>query len=193
MKTGYGTKRDPPGIGEGPEQSIDLMKPEIKEREKGGVEMKERRLIQKVFAMLPGLILATLTMFAFALSQEAQAATSGGATIYNTVKVTYQSGTGPVLFAAANVSVTVATVPTAPTVTNPSGLAVIAGGTATYNYIVKSNSNGLDTYTTSALTNTPTGVTAASAPSVTANVQLWGGIALGSPANDTITVQIGRA
>src|SRR6266545_739872 len=164
MKTGYGTKRDPPGIGEGPEQSIDLMKPEIKEREKGGVEMKERRLIQKVFAMLPGLILATLTMFAFALSQEAQAATSGGATIYNTVKVTY-----------------------------PSGLAVIAGGTATYNYIVKSNSNGLDTYTTSALTNTPTGVTAASAPSVTANVQLWGGIALGSPANDTITVQIGRA
>lgn len=129
-------------------------------------------------------------LIGFGLPGKASAATSGGATIYNTVKVTYSSGTGPTLFASANTSVTVNTVPAVPTVTNPAGVTVIAGGTATYNYVVKSNSNGLDTYTTSALTNAPTGVAAATAPSVTANVSLWGGIALGSGAG-IITVPFG--
>lgn len=120
----------------------------------------------------------------------AQASTSGGATIYNTVKVTYQSGTGPVRFTSANVSVTVTTIPAAPTVTNPSPQTVIAGGTPIYNYIVKSNANGLDTYTTSALADAPTNVAAATAESVTGSVQLWAGIVLGS-GNGTITVPFG--
>jgi uncharacterized repeat protein (TIGR01451 family) len=134
--------------------------------------------------------LALLAFLAFAHPQAAQAATSGGATIYNTVKVTYQSGTNT-LFATANVSVTVNTVAALPTVTNPSGQTVVAGAPVTYNYVVKSNSNGVDTYTTSALANAPTNISAATATSVTASVKLWGGIALGSPANNTITVPFG--
>jgi large repetitive protein len=133
--------------------------------------------------------LALLTFVAFAQPHSAQAATSGGATIYNTVKVTYQSGT-TTLFATANVSVSVNTVAALPTITNPTGQTVAAGVPVTYNYVVKSNSNGLDTYTTSALANAPTNISAATATSVTASVQLWGGIALGSGAG-TITVPFG--
>ena len=117
--------------------------------------------------------LALLAFLAFAQPQAAQAATSGGATIYNTVKVTYQSGT-TTLFATANVSVTVNTVAALPTVTNPANQTVAAGAPVTYNYIVKSNSNGLDTYTTSALANTPTNISAATATSVTASVPALG-------------------
>src|SRR6185369_9093060 len=98
--------------------------------------------------------LALLAVLVFAKPQAALAATSGGATIYNTVKVTYQSGTNT-LFATANVSVTVNTVAALPTVTNPADQTVVAGATATYIYILKSNSNGIDTYTTSGLANTP--------------------------------------
>jgi len=79
-----------------------------------------------------------------------------------------------------------------PDVVNPLGQTVVAGGTATYDYILKSNSNGPDTYTTSALVNTPdANIGAATAPFVTASVALWGGIALGSPAADQITVPFG--
>ncbi|MBK5276638.1 MAG: DUF11 domain-containing protein [Desulfuromonadales bacterium] len=131
--------------------------------------------------------LALLACLTFALPQAAQAAgTSGNATIYNTVKVTYQSGTNT-LFATANVSVTVNTVTVLPTITVPTGQTVAAGASVTYDYILKSNANGLDTYTTSALSNAPTSISAATATSVTASVQLWGGIALGSGAG-TITV-----
>ena len=132
---------------------------------------------------------ALLAFLAFALPPAAQAATSGGATIYNTVKVTYLSGS-TALFATANVSVTVNTVAALPTVTNPVNQTVLAGALVTYNYKLKSNSNGPDTYTTSALVDTPTGVSAVTGPSVTASVTLWGGIALGSGAG-TITVPFG--
>ncbi len=134
-------------------------------------------------------VMAVLLVFHF--PQGAQAAgTSGGATIYNSVKVTYSSGTSNNLFASASVSVTVNTVPAVPTVTNPAGQTVAAGTNVAYDYVVKSNSNGPDTYTTSALTNPANNVSAASATSVTASVQLWGGIALGSGAG-TITVPYG--
>jgi uncharacterized repeat protein (TIGR01451 family) len=138
------------------------------------------------------MIIGSMALLAFlvvARTQPAQAATSGGATIYNTVKVTYQSGT-TTLFATANVSVTVNTVAALPTVTNPIDQTVAAGAPVTYTYIVKSNSNGVDTYTTSALANSPTNISAATATSVTASVSLWGGIALGSGAG-TITVPFG--
>jgi uncharacterized repeat protein (TIGR01451 family) len=130
-----------------------------------------------------------LALLAFVLPQAAQAATSGGAKIYNTVKVTYMAGT-TALFASANVSVTVNTVAALPTVTNPANQTVLAGALVTYNYKLKSNSNGSDTYTTSALVDTPTGVSAVTGPSVTVSVTLWGGIALGSGAG-TITIPNG--
>ena len=132
---------------------------------------------------------ALLALLAFVLPQAAQAATSGGAKIYNSVKVTYMSGTTP-LFASANVSVTVNTVAALPTVTNPTGITTVAGALVTYNFRVKSNSNGSDTYTTSALVDAATGISAATGPSVTASVTLWGGIALGSGAG-TITIPNG--
>jgi uncharacterized repeat protein (TIGR01451 family) len=132
---------------------------------------------------------ALLALLAFVLPQAAQAATSGGAKIYNSVKVTYMSGTTP-LFASANVSVTVNTVAALPTVTNPTGITTVAGALVTYNFRVKSNSNGSDTYTTSALVDAATGISAATGPSVTASVTLWGGIALGSGVG-TITIPNG--
>jgi uncharacterized repeat protein (TIGR01451 family) len=134
-------------------------------------------------------VMVLAALLALAMPRGAQAATSGGATIYNTVKVTYQSGTTS-LFATANVSVSVNTLAALPTITNPAGQTVAAGAPVTYNYIVKSNSNGVDTYTTSALTNTPTNISGATSTSVTVSVQLWGGIALGSGAG-TITVPFG--
>ena len=130
-----------------------------------------------------------LVLLAFILPQTAQSSTSGGATIYNMVKVTYLLGSTP-FFSTAHVSVTVNTVAALPTVTNPLGQTTVASALVTYNYILKSNSNGLDTYTTSALVNTPTGISAVTGPSVTASVSLWGGIALGSGAG-TITVPFG--
>jgi uncharacterized repeat protein (TIGR01451 family) len=149
------------------------------------------RFISIRLAVLRALVgsFALLAFLAFALPPAAQAATSGGATIYNTVKVTYLSGS-TALFATANVSVTVNTVAALPTVTNPVNQTVLAGALVTYNYKLKSNSNGPDTYTTSALVDTPTGVSAVTGPSVTASVTLWGGIALGSGAG-TITVPFG--
>jgi uncharacterized repeat protein (TIGR01451 family) len=133
--------------------------------------------------------LALLAFLAFAQPQAAQAATSGGATIYNTVKVTYLSGSTS-LSATANVSVSVNTVAALPTVTNPANQTTVAGALVTYSYTIRSNSNGPDTYSTSLLANVATNVTAATGPSVTASVPLWGGIALGSGPG-TITVPFG--
>jgi uncharacterized repeat protein (TIGR01451 family) len=133
---------------------------------------------------------AVLALLAFALPQAAQARTSGGATIYNTVKVNYTSGT-TTLFATANCSVTVNTVGAQPTVTNPVGQTTVAGGAVTYVYKVASNSNGYDTYNTSVLTNTATNVGAATATSVTASVNLWGGITVGASGAGTIQVPFG--
>jgi uncharacterized repeat protein (TIGR01451 family) len=134
--------------------------------------------------------LALLAFLAFAQPQAAQAAgTSGGATIYNTVKVTYLSGITS-LYATANVSVTVNTVAALPTVTNPANQTTVAGALITYNYTIRSNSNGVDSYATSALVNTPTNINGPTGPSVTPSIQLWGGIALGS-GTGTITVPNG--
>jgi len=133
---------------------------------------------------------AVLALLVLVLPQAAQARTSGGATIYNTVMVNYTSGT-TVLFATANCSVTVNTVGAQPTVTNPTGQTTVAGGTVTYVYKVASNSNGYDTYSTSVLTNTPANVGAATSTSVTASVNLWGGITVGASGAGTIQVPFG--
>jgi uncharacterized repeat protein (TIGR01451 family) len=150
----------------------------------------ERASKSTAFARLFAAGLVLLAVVAV-VTPSAQAATSGGATIYNTVKVTYQSGSGPVRFATANFSVTVNAVGAAATVTSPAGQTVAAGGTANYTYSVKSNSNGLDTYTTAALTNTPTGVAPATASSITPSIQLWGGITTAASGAGTVTVPFG--
>jgi uncharacterized repeat protein (TIGR01451 family) len=151
----------------------------------------KKRFISIRLAVLKALVgsFMLLALLAFALPQAAQAATSGGAIIYNTVKVTYMSGTAT-FSANAHVSVTVNTVAALPTVTNPVNQTTVAGALVTYNFRVKSNSNGSDTYTTSALVDTPTGINGPTGPSVTASVTLWGGIALGSGAG-TITIPNG--
>jgi uncharacterized repeat protein (TIGR01451 family) len=135
------------------------------------------------------LILVLLMVTGFIQPQQAHASTSGNAKIYNTVKVTYLSGS-TALFATANVSVTVNTVAAPPTIINPANQTTVAGALVTYTYIIRSNSNGVDTYTTSGLITTPTSISAATGPSVTPTVQLWGGIALGSGTN-TVTVPFG--
>jgi hypothetical protein len=145
-----------------------------------GASSKALRAIAFSFALLA---------IAFVRSQSAQAAISGGTTIYNTVKVTYLYGS-TTLFSTTSVSVTVNTIAALPTVTNPLGETVAPGGSVTYTYILKSNSNGLDTYTASGPTNAATGVSAATATTSPGSVTLWGGIALGSGA-DTITVPFG--
>lgn len=135
--------------------------------------------------------LALAVLFAFGAPQAALAAgTSGGATIYNTVKVTYVSGS-LTAFATANSTLTVNTLAAAPSVTVPTNQSGVSSDTFTYQYALKSNANGPDTYTTSNLLNTANGVGAATSPSITASVALWGGIALGSPADGTITVPFG--
>jgi len=55
---------------------------------------------------------------------------------------------------------------------------------------LKSNSNGPETFTTSALANTPANIPAATGTSVAASVALWGGITVGSAAG-TISVPYG--
>jgi uncharacterized repeat protein (TIGR01451 family) len=139
-------------------------------------------------------VITLAALIAFALPQGAQAATSGGATIYNTAKVSYTSGS-TTTFSAASVSLTVNTVGAAPTFMNPAGQTVAAGAAVTYLFGVKSNSNGPDTYTPSALTNTATGVGAASGASLAPlpNFTLWGGITVGASGAGTITVPFGTA
>jgi large repetitive protein len=133
---------------------------------------------------------ALLALLSFVLPQAAQARTSGGATIYNTVKVTYMSGT-TTTFATADVSVTVNTVGAAVTVVNPADHSVNAGGSWTYDYKVISNSNGYDTYTTSARSDTPAGVSAGTYSPLTATVNLWGGIITAASGAGTITIPFG--
>ena len=139
-------------------------------------------------------VITLAALIAFALPQGAQAATSSGATIYNTAKVSYTSGS-TTTFSAASVSLTVNTVGAAPTFMNPAGQTVAAGAAVTYLFGVKSNSNGPDTYTPSALTNTATGVGAASGASLAPlpNFTLWGGITVGASGAGAITVPFGTA
>jgi len=150
-----------------------------------------KRLLSSPHQLFKALASVALTFLAMTMLHPATASanTSGGATIYNTVKVNYTSGS-TTLFATANVSVTVATVATNPTVTNPADQTVTSGTAVSYNYELKSNSNGPETFTTAALTNTPANIPAATGTSVTASVSLWGGITVGSAAG-TISIPYG--
>ena len=142
---------------------------------------------------------ALLALLSFVLPQVAQAAvgTSGGATIYNTVKVTYTSGT-TTLHTSSNISLTVSTVATYPTLTpSPTSQTVSAGNGAqviNYTYTVLSGSNGPDTYTASGLTNAPANISAATSDSITtSSVHLWAGTVIGSSGITSITVPYNTA
>ncbi len=106
------------------------------------------------------------------------AATSGNATIYNEATVSYTSG-GTTLTASANVSVTVITLAANPTVTVDSvAQTVAAGANAVYNYTLRSNANGVDTYNLSLASVDAT--VSASTDTIAASTSLWGGIVISS-------------
>lgn len=108
------------------------------------------------------------------------AATSGNATIFNEATVSYTSG-GSTLTASADVSVTVITLAANPTVTvDTTTNTVNPGANAVYNYTLRSNANGVDTYNLS-LASADSNVTA-SGDTIAASVGLWGGIVLSSGA-----------
>ena len=109
-----------------------------------------------------------------------QAATSGNATIFNEATVSYTSGTST-LTASADVSVTVITLAANPTVTvDTTAQTVAAGANAVYNYTLRSNANGVDTYNLS-LASVDANVSA-STDTIAASTTLWGGIVLSSGA-----------
>ncbi len=125
--------------------------------------------------------LALVVLFAFGTPQTAQASTSANATIFNQVEVSYTSGT-TTLTAQADFTVTVATLPAAPTVyVDTTAQTTTAGGTVTYTYTVRSNSNGPDTYTAAAPNSVDASISASTDTTPTP-VTLWGGIVLGSGA-----------
>ena len=118
---------------------------------------------------------------------QAAQATDGGATIYNTVKVTYQSGT-TTLFATANVSVTAAT-PCGTADGDQPGQPDRRRRRPRHLQLYRPSPEemGLDTYTTSVLANA---ATEARPPPRPADAFSLGGIALGSGAGN-ITVPFG--
>ena len=158
------------------------------------------------------LIAGTFTLaalLAFASPQGAQAATSGNATIFNEVTVSYGSGSAS-FTDKADFTVTVNTVATAPTVYVDTTLqTTTAGTTVNYVYTVRSNSNGFDTYTIT----TPVTSANGSISDPTNNLNftsrdLWAGIVLSSGAgtinlpggttfglsdNDTVELMVGGA
>lgn len=129
-----------------------------------------------------GRIAATiLLMMSFGVAPPlVHAATSGNTTIFNEATVTYTSG-GSTLTASDDESVTVLTLAANPTVTvNTTAQTVNAGANAVYNYTLRSNANGIDTYNLS-LASVDANVSA-SGDAIAASSTLWGGIVLSSAA-----------
>jgi uncharacterized repeat protein (TIGR01451 family) len=125
--------------------------------------------------------LALMVLVAFGAPLAAQASTSANATIFNEVTVSYQSGT-TILTAMDDVSVTVATLAAAPTVTvDTTAQTTTAGSNVDYVYTVRSNSNGPDTYTTTSVDSTDTDISLPTNSDPGA-VTLWGGIVLSAGA-----------
>jgi len=131
--------------------------------------------------------LALLAITSILLPAAAQAATSGNATIFNQATVTYDFLTQVGVTASGNVSVAVLTLAAAPTVTvDTAAQDTIQGGSVSYVYTVKANSNGPDTYTlTTPVTSTDTASAFLSSSTNTPSVNsltLFGGIVVSSGA-----------
>lgn len=114
-------------------------------------------------------------------------ATSGNATIYNESTVSYTSGTST-LTATADVSVTVITLAANPTVTvDSTAQTVAAGANAVYNYTLRSNANGIDTYNLT-MASVDANVSASTDGGFPTTSTLWGGNVIDSPAANTVRV-----
>jgi hypothetical protein len=166
---------------------------------KGENTMKTKQVTKRSYIKAAVMVMSLLGLVAVATPQKALAAyTSGNATIHNAVTVVYTAGS-VTKYVTERVNITVTTLAAAPTVTVPTGLSVYAGANASYTggsaYIVRSNSNGNDTYTVSSLLeNILTGsVSAATAVSNTPNVTLWGGyiVGVGGAASNIIKIPAG--
>lgn len=162
-------------------------------KHKREVQMKTHETnIMKTFKSISskglfGRIAATvLLMLSFGVAPPlAHAAVSGNATIFNEATVSYVSA-AITYTASADVSVTVSTLAANPTVTvDSTAQTVAATANAVYNYTLRSNANGIDTYTLS-LASVDAGVSA-STDVIAASSTLWGGVVLSSAAG-TINV-----
>jgi uncharacterized repeat protein (TIGR01451 family) len=126
--------------------------------------------------------LALLAISSILLPQGAQAAVSAGASIFNEASVVYDFLATPgISQTSTGVSVTVATLAAAPTVTvTPLIQTTIEGGNINYVYTIRSNSNGPDTYTETLITTTDSAEIDSASPSIenfpTPSITLWGGI-----------------
>ena len=142
--------------------------------------------------------LASLGMLAgLALLQpaETQAAVSGGATIFNEATVTYSTPTIPSTTAKGSTTVLVATKASSPFVTvTPTAQTTGENTTVNYTYNIINQSNGTNNLTiTNPLTSTDNLVNAPSVNSLASYTfnNLWGGISLAIPADNTVTVPAG--
>lgn len=135
-------------------------------------------LIHRSRSVLCGI--ALLAASSLLLPTAVQAATSAGATIFNQASVTYDflTTTG-ITQNSTGVTVTIDTLATAPTITvTPLAQTTIASGSVSYVYTIRSNSNGPDTYTVTAINSADSATinTASSETFPTNNITLWGGI-----------------
>ena len=137
-----------------------------------------RSIYQKISNKLG---LSLFAMFAVAAMAVPQAhATSGNATIYNAVTVSYTAGAST-LTASASATVTVATLGAQPAVSISTAAAdVVTNDPYTLTVTVISNANGLDDYYTAVSSvNAGVGAPTGLAASVT-SLNLWGGIVVTS-------------
>ncbi len=151
---------------------------------KGEIIMKPAIPKSSLFQRVAVASLTLLAVLLLAAPKSAYAVVaSANSTIHNPVTVKFTAGS-QTLYNTAIVNVTVATLAALPTIYKPTALSVYPGGAVSYTgasaYEIRSNSNGPDTYTFTALTNTVvSGVTASSVDSITASVNLWGGYIMG--------------
>ena len=163
---------------------------------KGDLTMKNKK-VAKGSLKTAVAAMSLLGLLAIAAPQDAAALTSGNATIHNAVTVVYTAGS-VTKYVTNAVNITVTTLASPPTVTNPTGLNVYSGGAVNYTvanlsaYTVRSTSNGPDTYTVSSLVENviSSSVSAAAAVSNTPSVDLWGGYIVGVGAGGSNIVKI---
>jgi uncharacterized repeat protein (TIGR01451 family) len=122
----------------------------------------------------PALSALVLTAIAVLAPTTAEASTAAYTPIRNVATINYQDAGGtPQTAVTAQVIVTVALVPAAPTVSKPADTTASQGATLTLNYTVTGNANGPDTYTLSS-TESPTNISTETATPSAGSVALGG-------------------
>jgi uncharacterized repeat protein (TIGR01451 family) len=98
-------------------------------------------MISSMHKLKHGVLALLVLLASLSVVPAASAATSADATIFNKATLTYSGGT-----VTAGVSVSVALVGAAPTLSAPADDSVASGGTVQYTYTITNNSNGRDTF-----------------------------------------------